>query len=122
MQLETGKLEIGRLDKNVGECVYSPMVLSSMPVRSVNLAQAREVFAEHKGMLRTSEALRFGIHPRTLYALRDTPLLGPVRGRTAERRQTRNRAEPLSSKTISSMRAFSPLAALAPRQGQGIVW
>lgn len=33
---------------------------------------ARELFAKHGGMLRTSKAIRLGIHPRTLYALRDT--------------------------------------------------
>lgn len=32
---------------------------------------ARELFAKHGGMLRTSKAIRLGIHPRTLYALRD---------------------------------------------------
>lgn len=35
------------------------------------LSKARRVFAEHRGMLRTSNAIRLGIHPRTLYALRD---------------------------------------------------
>ena len=34
-------------------------------------ARARYLFAEHGGMLRTSRAIRLGIHPRTLYALRD---------------------------------------------------
>jgi len=34
-------------------------------------AFAREIFAKHGGMLRTSHALRLGIHPRTLYALRN---------------------------------------------------
>lgn len=33
---------------------------------------ARRLFAKHGGMLRTSEVLRLGIHPRTLYALRDS--------------------------------------------------
>jgi predicted transcriptional regulator of viral defense system len=33
--------------------------------------QARRVFKAHQGTLRTMEALRAGIHPRTLYALRD---------------------------------------------------
>ena len=33
--------------------------------------QALLVFKTHEGMLRTVEALRAGIHPRTLYALRD---------------------------------------------------
>jgi predicted transcriptional regulator of viral defense system len=34
--------------------------------------EARRMFAEHRGILRTSEAIRMGIHPRTLYALRDS--------------------------------------------------
>jgi predicted transcriptional regulator of viral defense system len=38
------------------------------PVKT--LAQARQIFAARKGMLRTSEAIRLGIHPRTLYLLR----------------------------------------------------
>lgn len=42
-----------------------------MPAVSPNSA-ARELFAKHGGMLRTSKAIRLGIHPRTLYALRDT--------------------------------------------------
>jgi len=33
---------------------------------------ARRLFAKHGGMLRTSQALRLGVHPRTLYALRDS--------------------------------------------------
>ena len=32
-------------------------------------------FREHNGVLHTAEALRLGIHPRTLYALRDTGVL-----------------------------------------------
>jgi predicted transcriptional regulator of viral defense system len=36
-----------------------------------SLAEARRVFATHKGMLRTTDAIRLGVHPRTLYALRD---------------------------------------------------
>jgi predicted transcriptional regulator of viral defense system len=39
---------------------------------SVNLALARKIFREHGGMLRTSNAQRLGIHPRSLYALRDS--------------------------------------------------
>jgi predicted transcriptional regulator of viral defense system len=35
------------------------------------MTKAREVFTEYGGMLRTSNAIRLGIHPRTLYALRD---------------------------------------------------
>ncbi|MBN1459789.1 MAG: type IV toxin-antitoxin system AbiEi family antitoxin domain-containing protein [Armatimonadetes bacterium] len=39
---------------------------------------AAEVFREHGGLLRTAEALRSGIHPRTLYAMRDSGLLERV--------------------------------------------
>ena len=42
-----------------------------MPAIDTGVTKAREVFSEHGGMLRTSKALRLGIHPRTLYALRD---------------------------------------------------
>ena len=35
------------------------------------MKQAHRIFKERQGMLRTFEALRAGIHPRTLYALRD---------------------------------------------------
>jgi predicted transcriptional regulator of viral defense system len=37
--------------------------------------QAIELFREQGGILRTSEALKLGIHPRTLYALRDAGVL-----------------------------------------------
>lgn len=37
--------------------------------------EAIALFRQHGGMLRTSEALRLGIHPRTLYALRDAHVL-----------------------------------------------
>lgn len=43
-----------------------------MPISEVGLAKARQVFAHHQGMLRTSDAIRLGVHPRTLYALRDS--------------------------------------------------
>ena len=36
---------------------------------------AKQVFRRHGGVLRTSEAIRLGIHPRTLYAMRDTGVL-----------------------------------------------
>jgi predicted transcriptional regulator of viral defense system len=42
-----------------------------MPATDTEMTKARKVFTEHGGMLRTSKALRLGIHPRTLYALRD---------------------------------------------------
>ena len=34
-------------------------------------ARAKQIFARNNGMLRTRKALRLGIHPRTLYAMRD---------------------------------------------------
>jgi len=43
-----------------------------MPNADKGSAAARRVFSEHGGMLRTSEAIRLGIHPRTLYSLRDS--------------------------------------------------
>jgi predicted transcriptional regulator of viral defense system len=36
---------------------------------------AKQAFRRHGGVLRTSEALRFGIHPRTLYAMRNAGVL-----------------------------------------------
>ena len=42
-----------------------------MPATDTRATKARAVFTEHGGMLRTSKALRLGIHPRALYALRD---------------------------------------------------
>jgi predicted transcriptional regulator of viral defense system len=42
-----------------------------MPAIDTGVTKAREVFSEHGGMLRTSKAIQLGIHPRTLYALRD---------------------------------------------------
>ena len=33
--------------------------------------KARRLFVKHRGMLRTTDAIRLGVHPRTLYALRD---------------------------------------------------
>ena len=42
------------------------------------LERAETVFRKHGGMLRTSRALALGIHPRTLYALRDSGRLVEV--------------------------------------------
>jgi predicted transcriptional regulator of viral defense system len=36
---------------------------------------AVDLFREHNGVLHTAEALRLGVHPRTLYALRDAGVL-----------------------------------------------
>ena len=43
-----------------------------MPQHVSAVEQARSIFAKHRSPLRTSEALRLGIHPRTLYQLRDS--------------------------------------------------
>ncbi len=40
--------------------------------------RAAEIFRKHGGVLRTGEALRAGIHPGTLYAMRDSGLLERV--------------------------------------------
>jgi predicted transcriptional regulator of viral defense system len=43
-----------------------------MPADETGFTKARKVFIRNSGMLRTSKAIRLGIHPRTLYALRDS--------------------------------------------------
>jgi predicted transcriptional regulator of viral defense system len=43
-----------------------------MTATNTGISNARQVFTEHGGMLRASKAIRLGIHPRTLYALRDS--------------------------------------------------
>lgn len=42
---------------------------------SKSIHDAIALFQQHSGILRTSEARRLGIHPRTLYAMRDSRLL-----------------------------------------------
>ena len=42
---------------------------------NVSFEVAKQVFCRHGGVLCTSEAIRFGIHPRTLYAMRDAGVL-----------------------------------------------
>jgi len=43
--------------------------------RRIPFQDAINLFRQHGGTLRTSEALALGIHPRTLYAMRDSGLL-----------------------------------------------
>ena len=57
---------------------YFQCLKGTMPQISANLALARKAFREHGGMLRTANALRLGIHPRSLYALRDSGEVIPV--------------------------------------------
>lgn len=40
-----------------------------------SVQEAIAIFEQHEGILRTSDALRQGIHPRTLYTMRDTGIL-----------------------------------------------
>lgn len=58
------------MDKNVEKRQHLPTLLS-MPAKQKAIA----LFKKNHGLLRTSEALRLGIHPRTLYQLRDEGLL-----------------------------------------------
>jgi predicted transcriptional regulator of viral defense system len=76
-----------------------------MPATDTGVTKAREVFTEHGGMLRTSKALRLGIHPRALYALRDAGEIEQV-GRGLYRLST---APPLSSPDLI------PIAIRIPR-------
>ena len=76
-----------------------------MPNIHTGLAKARQIFSKHGGMLRTSKALQLGIHPRTLYALRDTGEIESV-GRGLYRLST---APPLSSPDLV------PIAIRIPR-------
>jgi predicted transcriptional regulator of viral defense system len=47
-----------------------------MPADDQHRFKAAEgVFRDHGGIMRTSEAIRAGIHPRTLYAMRDAKVL-----------------------------------------------
>jgi predicted transcriptional regulator of viral defense system len=48
------------------------------------VARAQGIFRRHHGVLRTAQAIRLGIAPRTLYAMRDSGLLTPI-GRGAYR-------------------------------------
>ena len=47
----------------------------SKPKKQNAFAQAASVFRERGGVLRTMEAVRLGVHPRTLYAMRDAGVL-----------------------------------------------
>lgn len=50
-------------------------MVQQQPDRNASFERAIKVFRRHGGVLRTSEAIRFGIHPRTLYAMRDVRVL-----------------------------------------------
>ncbi len=42
------------------------------------IEKAVKIFKDNHGLLRTSEAIRLGIHPRTLYQMRDQKILEPL--------------------------------------------
>jgi predicted transcriptional regulator of viral defense system len=50
----------------------------TMAVVETGFTKARSLFIRNGGMLRTSKAIRLGVHPRTLYALRDAGELEQV--------------------------------------------
>jgi len=52
---------------------FYPASITMKTRRSIQ--NAITLFRQHGGTLRTAEALRLGIHPRTLYAMRDSGLL-----------------------------------------------
>src|SRR5205823_7639050 len=76
-----------------------------MPATDAGRARARHLFTEHGGMLRTSKAIRLGVHPRILYALRDAGEIEQV-GRGLYRLST---APPLSNPDLA------PIAIRIPR-------
>ena len=46
-----------------------------MKDQNVSLERAITIYRAHKGVLKTSEAIRAGIHPRTIYMMRDMGIL-----------------------------------------------
>ena len=54
--------------------MYFYPILMIMETRK-SIQNAITIFRQHGGTLRTAEALRLGIHPRTLYAMRDSGVL-----------------------------------------------
>src|SRR5260221_11332156 len=50
--------------------VYTIRGVYQMPAANTGLAKARRVFTKHDGVLRTSNASRLGIYPRTFAALK----------------------------------------------------
>ena len=81
-----------------------------MPIADAGLVKARHVFTKHKGMLRTSDAIPLGVHPRTLYNLRDRGELEQV-GRGIYRLST---APPLTSPDLVSVAIRIPRAVNLP--------
>lgn len=63
-----------KLDKKGHTCYYVYTFLSdrSTMIAPGTTQNARQIFHAHGGTMRTGEALDAGIHPRTLYAMRDS--------------------------------------------------
>ena len=76
-----------------------------MPTAQTLQRKARRIFARHGGMLRTGKAIRLGIHPRTLYKLRDQGELEQV----ARGLYRLSSAEPLTNPDLV------PIAVRVPR-------
>jgi hypothetical protein len=88
-----------------------------VPITDKGLARARQVFTEHGGMLRTSEAIRLGIHPRTLYALRDSGENMRDAGSTASPLRRRSLAWTLFRSQFGFRVAFSAWSLPCPIMG-----
>ncbi len=70
------------------------------------LKRAVQVFREHHGLLRTSAAMRAGVNPATLYALRDAGLVTQVARGLYQLRER----EPLSNPDLATVGAKVPKA------------
>jgi predicted transcriptional regulator of viral defense system len=79
-----------------------------MAATAPGFAKARKMFTEHGGMLRTSKAIQMGIHPRTLYTLRDAGEIEQL-GRGLYRLST---APPLSSPDLVPVAIRIPRAVI----------
>lgn len=88
--------------------MYNVRGFYPMPIAGSGLAKARRVFTKHRGMLRTSDAIRLGVHPRTLYALRDSGEIQQV-GRGLYRLST---APPLTSPDLVPVAIRIPRAVI----------
>ena len=88
--------------------MYNVRRFYPMPIADAGLVKARHVFTKHKGMLRTSDAIRLGVHPRTLYTLRDSGELEHV-GRGLYRLSS---APPLTSPDLVSVAIRIPRAVI----------
>jgi predicted transcriptional regulator of viral defense system len=64
-----------KLDRNLGNKYYYPRNPSVPPTPSSTAERALSIFRAQGGVLKTQSAMKLGIHPRTLYALRDDALL-----------------------------------------------